>query len=149
MLRYICKFPPQIPRTEVCTIITTSTKIFIRQGTGKKFLYVLSGLVAGVVNGLLGSGGGLIIVPMLVRSGLNPRQAHATSILTILPICIVSSAVYLVNSRVTLSNAYPYLIWGIIGSSIGAFILSRINQTLLRKIFGIIMIWAALRLLVR
>jgi uncharacterized membrane protein YfcA len=43
------------------------------------------GLVAGVVSGLFGVGGGLLFVPTLLALGLSQRSAEATSLLAILP----------------------------------------------------------------
>lgn len=115
----------------------------------KKFLPPISGLIAGLINGLLGAGGGMIIVPMLLKSGLSRKQAHATSVCIILPICIFSSIIYLINGRVILNDVLPYMVWGILGSITGALVLAKINQNLLRRIFGLLIIWAAIRLLIR
>lgn len=112
----------------------------------KKILSYVSGLVAGIVNGFLGAGGGMIIVPMLIRSGLDRRHAHATSVCIILPICILSAYMYITSGKVTINDAMPYLLWGVIGSVIGSLILQKINQNLLRKIFGILLIWASYRM---
>ena len=46
---------------------------------------VALGLVAGVVSGLLGVGGGVLFVPTLLALGLSQRSAEATSLLAILP----------------------------------------------------------------
>lgn len=113
----------------------------------KKKLYPIFGLAAGMINGLLGAGGGMLIVPILKKYGLDQRSTHATSVCVILPICILSSIIYLCKGIVTLDDAYPYLPFSIIGAIIGSFILSKINQNLLRKIFGGFMLWAAIQLL--
>lgn len=112
----------------------------------KKTLSYFSGFFAGIVNGFLGAGGGMIIVPMLVKSGLDRKQAHATSVCIILPICIFSAYMYISSGKVTINDALPYLIWGVLGSIIGSIILPKINQNLLRKIFGILLIWASYRM---
>ena len=112
-------------------------------------LSAIVGLVAGTLNGLLGAGGGMVVVPALSKSGLEQQKAHATSICVILPICIVSSALYLSSGRVTLLDAVPYLGWGILGAAIGTIILQKIHPNLLRKMFAILMIWAAYRMVFR
>jgi uncharacterized protein len=43
------------------------------------------GLLAGLVSGLLGIGGGILFVPTLLALGLSQRSAEATSLLAILP----------------------------------------------------------------
>ena len=76
------------------------------------WLSALGGLAAGIINGLLGAGGGMVVVPMLQRAGLEPKKAHATSVCVILPVCVFSSVLYLTSGRVTLGDAAPYLLWG-------------------------------------
>lgn len=115
----------------------------------KTWIASLGGLFAGALNGLLGAGGGMIIVPVLGKTGLEPKKAHATSVCIILPICIVSSILYLTSGRVQISDATPYLLWGVLGSIIGSFLLTKINDVWLKRIFGALMIWAAVRMLTR
>ncbi len=110
---------------------------------------LLSGTSAGFINGLLGSGGGMIAVPALKSQGLDPQKAHATSIAVIFPMSILSAGIYLFRGDVTLSDALPYLPAGAVGALIGALLLRRIPDKLLRKIFGAFAIWAGLRLMLR
>lgn len=59
------------------------------------------GLVTGICNGLFGSGGGTILVPgMVFLLGLEEHKAHATAILVILPLTILSTVVYYKNSYI-------------------------------------------------
>lgn len=111
----------------------------------KVYLYI-GGLLAGTLNGMLGAGGGMIIVPMLTSSGLSQRKAHATSVCIILPICVFSALNYIMNGYTTIQDALPYVFWGIPGSLIGTWILPKINQKLLKKVFGVLMIWASYRM---
>ena len=46
---------------------------------------VALGLLAGLVSGLLGIGGGILFVPTLLALDLSQRSAEATSLLAILP----------------------------------------------------------------
>lgn len=111
----------------------------------KRFAYI-SGFIAGILNGFLGAGGGMVLVPMLLKSGLDRRSAHATSVCIIFTICIFSAFMYISSGKVSISDATPYLLWGIIGAIIGSLVLPKINQNLLRKIFGVLLIWAAYRM---
>ena len=113
----------------------------------KKIFTALGGFCAGIANGLLGAGGGMIVVPMLKKSGISIVQSHATSVAIILPICVLSAALYLTRGSVTIGQALPYLPWMLAGSVIGAWALPKLNKSLLRRIFGGLMIWAAWRML--
>ena len=56
---------------------------------------ILTGLAAGLINGIFGGGGGMIVVPMLVHLlKCLPKKAHATAILIILPLSLVSGIFY-------------------------------------------------------
>ena len=112
----------------------------------KKLFYPVLAMLAGVVNGLLGAGGGMLIVPLLRKCGLDQRSTHATSVCIILPICTLSAAIYLFKGKVTIEDALPFSVFGAI---IGSLILSKINQKFLRKLFGGFMLWAAVQLLIR
>lgn len=105
------------------------------------------GLLSGFVNGLFGSGGGIIVVPGLVFIlGLAQHKAHATALMIILPLSILSSIVYFNNHLIDFSTTIKVSIGATIGSYIGAKTLNKIPNKWLRKIFGIFMIIAAIRM---
>lgn len=107
------------------------------------------GFFIGVINGLLGAGGGMLAVPLLTKSGVNQTQAHATSVAVILPLSLFSAFLYLRAERVQLADVYGYLPWGIAGAVIGAWLLPKLSRGLLRKAFALITIIAGFRLLLR
>ncbi len=108
-----------------------------------------SGIIIGIINGLLGAGGGMLAVPMLKKSGLNQKEAHASSIAVILPLSVISAAAYLLKGNVVLKDALPYLLPGALGAVLGAYLLNKISDKWLRKVFGVFMIWAGIRLLIK
>ena len=56
----------------------------------------IAGLSGGLINGLFGGGGGMALLPLLTRwRQLDGRSAFATCVAIILPMCCVSTAVYL------------------------------------------------------
>lgn len=109
----------------------------------------IAGFAAGVLNGLLGAGGGMVIVPMLEKSGLTPPRAHATSIAVIVPLCMLSAALYLYGKTLSFNDALPFLPAGFVGAFVGAKLLPHIPDTILRRIFGVFMLYASWRLLWR
>ncbi len=118
-----------------------------------KFKYIMSGslagFAAGLLNGLLGAGGGMVIVPMFEKSGLAPTHAHATSIAVIVPLCMLSAVLYLSGKSLGFADALPFIPAGFIGSYAGAKLLPHIPDKILRRIFGAFMLYAAWRLLMR
>lgn len=107
------------------------------------------GFLAGIISGLLGAGGGIIVVPSLMMLGLERKKSHVASICIMLPICIVSSIMYLKSEAVSVSQAMPYIPAGIAGAFAGSFLLSYIDQNILKKIFACLSIWAGFRLILR
>ncbi|MFA5524502.1 MAG: sulfite exporter TauE/SafE family protein [Tissierellales bacterium] len=112
-----------------------------------KVKFLLMGLIIGLVNGLFGSGGGTIAVPALVLFfGLSQHKAHATAISIIFPLSFFSSFLYLRHGVLNIKIALIVAMGGIIGSYIGAKSLKKIPCNTLRKLFGIFMIIAAIRM---
>lgn len=87
---------------------------------------------------------------MLEAAELEPRKSHATSIAIILPLSVMSTVMYLINGVKAdvfkLSVTIPF---GLLGAILGAFLLLRMKNKWLKKIFGIIMILSAVRILLR
>lgn len=115
----------------------------------KKWLpFGLSGAAAGIINGLFGAGGGMVLVPMLIGLGkLEDKEAFSTSISIILPLCVVSVIVYQSQGNFSFSAALPYLIGGLIGGILGGLLFRKVSPQLLHKIFGAIILWGGVKLL--
>ncbi len=101
------------------------------------------------MNGIFGAGGGMLAVPLLKKSGMDQKSAHANAVAVILPITVISAILYLVKGNVTLSDSFAYVPTGLIGSVIATFALQKFSNRLLQKIFSIFMIYAGIRLLTR
>ncbi len=114
-----------------------------------KWIAPLGGLLAGVINGLLGAAGGLIVVPALRASGTEPTRAHATSVAIVLPLCVASVLAYRGAGFFAWADALPYLPGGLLGAGVGAWLLPKLPASVLRRVFGAFMLWAAFRLLVQ
>ena len=113
------------------------------------FKALLLGVAVGLVNGIFGAGGGMLAVPILKRNGLEQKVAHANAVAVILPITIISAALYLIKGNVTLSDSFAYIPTGLAGSVIATFLLQKFSNTLLQKMFSGFMIYAGVRLLMR
>lgn len=116
----------------------------------KKYLCASgAGVLVGLVNGMLGAGGGMIAVPLLKKLGLEQKKAHANAVAVILPITLISAVMYIWKDYVTIKDALIYLPTGVIGALIGTWLLKRISSLWLKRIFGGFMVYAGIRLLVR
>ena len=109
---------------------------------------IIFGVFVGFVNGFFGGGGGMIVVPVLIfLLGLEDKKAHATAILVILPISVCSAVVYLLNNTIKFDKLLYTGAGFIVGGIIGALLLNKINNKVLRIIFSIIMVVAGVKML--
>jgi len=105
-------------------------------------------MVTGLANGLFGSGGGTIAVPAMVfLLNADEHKAHATAISVILPLTVVSSVFYITHDFVDWPLTFKVMLGGIAGGYIGAKLLNVCPADLLRKVFAVFMIIAAVRLI--
>ncbi len=89
----------------------------------------------------------MIAVPALKAQGLNTRSAHRSSVAFILPLSALSAVLYLVKGNVTLSDAWPFVPWGLVGAAVGTLMLKKMTPAVLRRIFGALMIFAGVKIL--
>lgn len=110
--------------------------------------YGLSGAAAGLINGIFGAGGGMVLVPLLIRFGrLEDKKAFSSAICIILPMCLVSLYVYWTRQIFPFCEALPYLLGGLIGGTLGGILFRKTSVQFLHKIFGLIILWGGIRLL--
>jgi uncharacterized protein len=106
-------------------------------------LAVLLGVVAGVLAGMFGVGGGILFVPTLTWLGLTQLHAEATSLLAIIPTVIVG---------VWRHNRYGNVRWkpaavigaASIGAAVGgAQVAESLPESTLRKLFAVLLLFTA------
>ena len=106
----------------------------------------LAGAAAGIANGFFGGGGGMILVPLLVRRcKLEQRQAFATSVAIILPLCTLSSVIYFFRGGLDVMTALPYLAGGLIGGWVGGKVFKKLNMVWLRRAFALLILYGGVR----
>lgn len=112
------------------------------------FLLIILGLSIGLLNGIFGSGGGIIAVLLMTHVlSLENKIAHATSISIILPLCLISSFVFIKNGLYDAGLIMRVALGSVIGGMVGAKLLCKISNILIRRIFGIVMVISAVRML--
>lgn len=111
------------------------------------FKNTLIGLFTGFINGVFGSGGGTLLVPILNNIlKVEEHKSHATALAIILFLTGASSTVYISKGTYDIGLTFKVAIGSIIGGVIGAKILCKVTGKFLRISFGSIMIIAALRM---
>lgn len=112
-------------------------------------ILVVIGILAGILSGMIGVGGGIIIVPALVYFlGMSQHGAQGTSLALMLPpIGILAAMNYYkageLNVKYALIIAVAFIVGGYLGSKLS---LTYISEAMMKKVFGIIMLIAAVKL---
>lgn len=104
----------------------------------KQILLGLAAIIAGFINGFLGTGGGIILIFALGLAGIDDRDKFATVIAIILPLSLISAIFY----KTEIKAAAPYLLPGMLGGIVGAYLLDKINLKWLKRLFALMVIWA-------
>ncbi len=114
------------------------------------FFLILLGLFVGFVNGFLGAGGGMLVVPCIIAIlKMDTKIAHATAILIILPICVVSGVVYFIKGSFDFNVFLPCLIGTVIGGMVGTVLLKKMKNQWITIIFSFVMITAGVFMIVK
>jgi uncharacterized membrane protein YfcA len=117
-----------------------------------ELLMVLTlGLVAGVLSGFFGVGGGVLIVPTLVVLLAMPMHAAiGTSLAALLPpVGILGAYQYYKTGNVNVGFAAMLAIGLILGGFVGGKIAIGVAPALLRRAFAIFMIAVSIRMLLK
>ena len=119
-------------------------RIRLQSGAGRISAF---GFLAGVANGLLGAGGGILIVfglsPLLSGGNEDGRDVFANALCVMLPVSLISLIGYAAAGRIpTEAQLTPILIPCIAGGAAGALLLHRVNTSYLQKLFALIVIWS-------
>jgi uncharacterized protein len=112
-------------------------------------LYVIVGGMAGIFGGILGIGGGIIMIPALVYLfKLTQHQAQGTSLAVMIPpIGLLAAWKYYTNGNVRLDMVVFMCVGFFIGGYFGAVWAQFIPDQMLRKIFGVFMMFVSFNLI--
>ncbi|MGN1060234.1 MAG: TSUP family transporter [Candidatus Coproplasma sp.] len=110
---------------------------------------IVSGVGLGAVNGFFGGGGGMIAVPLLSGTlGYTDKQAHATAILVIAPVCLISAIVYIIGGFTRADVIIPATIGNVTGGLLGAELLGKIPEIWTDVIFIAVLVAAGVKMVI-
>ena len=111
--------------------------------------YILLGLAAGLFSGFMGLGGGILLTPALVYLfGLTQHQAQGTSLAVMVPpITLLAALKYYYAGNVKLNIAMFIAAGFIVGGLLGAQVVQAVPDMVLKKIFGLILLFVAVKML--
>lgn len=113
-------------------------------------ILVVIGILAGLLSGLVGVGGGIIMVPLFILFlGLTQHNAQGLSLAVMLP-PVTFLAVYNYHKAgggIDWKAALIVSVLFVIGGYFGSKIALQIDQRILKKIFGFVMLIVAIKLM--
>ena len=115
--------------------------IFMNCRRKDEIIFALAGLCAvfaGVLNGLIGTGGGVILL-FILRKLCGDRKAFASVLITVIPVSLVSAYIYCRSDPALFGSALPYLIPAAAGGTLGAAFFGKIKTKTLKILFSLML----------
>ena len=114
------------------------------------FKLVIVGLVAGVLSGLFGIGGGIVMVPLLVfAASFDQHGAHATSLAAGMFLAAAAGVTYAIAGDVDLAAGGLLAAGALVGAPLGARLMHNVSAARLKIAFGALLIVVAVALVVQ
>lgn len=118
-------------------------------------MMLVTGVVAGILAGLLGVGGGIVIVPVLefalgmvgVDAAIRMHVAVATSLATIIPTSISSSRAHHARGAVDFDLLRSWGPWIFAGALLGTLIAAKVDSGVLAVIFAAVALLVSVKML--
>ncbi|MEI6575878.1 MAG: sulfite exporter TauE/SafE family protein [Bacteroidota bacterium] len=114
-------------------------------------ILALIGLLAGVFGGMVGLGGGVIMIPaMIYLLGMTQHEAQGTSLAVMLPpVGMLAVMNYYKAGQINLKYAMVIAAAFIIGGYFGSKLALNIPVSLMKKIFGFVLIGIAIQMMIK
>jgi uncharacterized membrane protein YfcA len=129
-------------------IPTHSTQVIDTGGSLVMVVYVGIGLVAGILSGIFGIGGGIVIVPSLVFfAHMSQKAATGTSLAAIvLPVGALGLVTYWRAGQVDVRAALSIALFMLVGAYAGSLAAQAVSDATLKKAFAVLLVGVAARL---
>ena len=113
------------------------------------WLTMIVGVLAGFINGLLGTGGGIILIFALNKylKKVDSKDVFVLTLTVTVALSIVSAAVYYLKGGLVIKDGLQYGVFAIPGGIAGAYLLDKLKANTVKKAFGLLVIWAGLNMI--
>ena len=102
------------------------------------------GLISGIIGGL-GMGGGTVLILLLTMlSNIEQHIAQGSNVVFFIPTAIAAIFIFIKNKNIQFKIGLPVCLWGLVGALIGAVISTRMEVGILRKCFGVFLLFFAI-----
>lgn len=108
-------------------------------------IVIPTGVVAGILSGLMGVGGGIIMIPtMIYLLHIDQKVAQGISLLVIIPVSISGAIIHMAKRNVDLRQGKWLALGGVLGSLLGSNLAHQCGDCTLRTIFGVFLVIMAI-----
>ncbi len=107
------------------------------------------GLLAGIFSGFMGVGGGVVMIPLMIMFlGYDQHEAQGLSLAVLaVPVTFVAAYTYHTGGHpVNWKYALVIAVCFVIGAWVGSKFAIKIDQAILKKIFAVVLVIAAIKL---
>lgn len=110
---------------------------------------IIIGLIAGLLSGVMGVGGGVVMIPLMIFFlGFSQHEAQGTSLAVLaVPVTMLAAYTYYQEGHVNWRYAAVIAVFFVVGGYFGSKIAINVDQRMLKKIFAIILIIIAVKML--
>jgi uncharacterized membrane protein YfcA len=100
------------------------------------FWFIAIGVICGIITGM-GIGGGTLLIPALTMFfGVSQHSAQSINLMYYIPTGAVALVIHIKNKNIERKGLLPLILFGIIFAVLGSLFATKIEDDMLRKIFG-------------
>jgi uncharacterized membrane protein YfcA len=113
------------------------------------WVFIILGVCAGIISGLLGLGSGSVVVPVLVLLfAFDQKAAQGTALAVMVPMALLGAIRYWRNPEIEVSGLVVLLIvmGALVGVLVGTELAGRLPSHILRKVFAIFLAIVAVKM---
>ena len=114
--------------------------------------YAILGLLVGTFSSTFGVGSGIILIPALVLLfGVPQKSAQGICLAVMVPMALVGAIRYRLNPEIAMDLKVIVMlsVFGVVGAYLGSSIAAYVPASALRKLFAVVMIVAAMKMLMK
>ena len=130
-------------------------KIALRSEAKKRsMIFALAGILSGIVNGLLGTGGGILTVLFLSKiyakdSSYSTKDIFAITLCSSVIMSMASLLFYLSSGCFSVSDSALYMLAAVPGGVLGAILLEKLSSKTMKLIFALLVVWAGKSMMIK